>query len=64
VGAPRRARGNRLAELAHRAISDTGKRGVGAPGIRAHYHENYYGALVRDPDGHNIEAVCHTTQAP
>jgi catechol 2,3-dioxygenase-like lactoylglutathione lyase family enzyme len=31
----------------------------GAPGIRAHYHPNYYGAFVFDPDGHNIEAVCH-----
>ena len=31
----------------------------GAPGIRAHYHPNYYGAFVLDPDGHNIEAVCH-----
>jgi len=31
----------------------------GAPGIRAHYHPNYYGAFVLDPEGHNIEAVCH-----
>ena len=31
----------------------------GPPGIRAHYHPNYYGAFVLDPDGHNIEAVCH-----
>jgi len=31
----------------------------GAPGLRPHYHENYYGAFVFDPDGHNIEAVCH-----
>jgi catechol 2,3-dioxygenase-like lactoylglutathione lyase family enzyme len=31
----------------------------GAPGVRPHYHEHYYGAFVRDPDGHNIEAVCH-----
>ena len=31
----------------------------GAPGVRAHYHEHYYGAFVRDPDGHNIEAVTH-----
>lgn len=31
----------------------------GAPGPRPHYHENYYGAFVLDPDGHNIEAVCH-----
>ena len=36
----------------------------GAPGIRAHYHPNYYGAFVRDPDGHNIEAVCHTPEDP
>jgi catechol 2,3-dioxygenase-like lactoylglutathione lyase family enzyme len=31
----------------------------GAPGIREHYHPTYYGAYVLDPDGHNIEAVCH-----
>jgi catechol 2,3-dioxygenase-like lactoylglutathione lyase family enzyme len=31
----------------------------GPPGVRAHYHEHYYGAFVRDPDGHNIEACCH-----
>lgn len=31
----------------------------GAPGVRPHYHENYYGAFVFDPDGYNIEAVCH-----
>lgn len=32
----------------------------GAPGVRPQYHDNYYGAFVRDPDGNNIEAVCHT----
>jgi catechol 2,3-dioxygenase-like lactoylglutathione lyase family enzyme len=31
----------------------------GAPGLRPHYHPNYYGAFVLDPDGHNVEAVCH-----
>jgi len=31
----------------------------GAPGPRPHYHADYYGAFVLDPDGHNIEAVCH-----
>lgn len=31
----------------------------GPPGLRPHYHPDYYGAFVRDPDGHNIEAVCH-----
>lgn len=31
----------------------------GPPGLRPQYHPNYYGAFVLDPDGHNIEAVCH-----
>ena len=31
----------------------------GAPGLRPQYHPDYYAAFVRDPDGHNIEAVCH-----
>ena len=31
----------------------------GAPGLRTHYHPNYYGAFVLDPDGINVEAVCH-----
>ena len=31
----------------------------GAPGLRTHYHPGYYGAYVRDPDGNNVEAVCH-----
>lgn len=34
----------------------------GAPGLRPHYHPNYYGAFVLDPDGHNIEAVCHEVE--
>jgi len=32
----------------------------GAPGLRARYHPNYYAAFVLDPDGYNIEAVCHS----
>lgn len=32
----------------------------GGPGVRPHYHPNYYGAFVRDADGNNIEAVCHS----
>lgn len=36
-----------------------GGRDNGAPGIRAHYHPDYYGAFVFDPDGNNVEAVCH-----
>jgi catechol 2,3-dioxygenase-like lactoylglutathione lyase family enzyme len=34
----------------------------GAPGLREHYHPGYYGAFVLDPDGNNIEAVCHTAE--
>lgn len=35
----------------------------GAPGPRPHYHENYYGAFVLDPDGYNVEAVCHSPES-
>jgi catechol 2,3-dioxygenase-like lactoylglutathione lyase family enzyme len=42
----------------HAALAAGGKDN-GAPGLRAHYHPNYYGAFVLDPEGHNIEAVCH-----
>ena len=35
----------------------------GKPGLRPHYHQNYYGAFILDPDGHNIEAVCHSPAA-
>jgi predicted lactoylglutathione lyase len=35
----------------------------GAPGLRPHYHANYYGAFVIGPDGHNVEAVCHKPEA-
>lgn len=44
----------------HRAALAAGARDNGAPGIRAHYHPNYYGGFVIDPNGVNLEAVCHT----
>ena len=43
----------------HRRALAAGGKDNGAPGVRAHYHPNYYGAFVIGPDGHNIEAVCH-----
>lgn len=43
----------------HAAALDAGATDNGAPGIRAHYHANYYGAFVLDPDGYNLEVVCH-----
>ena len=42
----------------HAALA-AGGRDNGPPGPRPHYHATYYGAFVLDPDGHNIEAVCH-----
>jgi catechol 2,3-dioxygenase-like lactoylglutathione lyase family enzyme len=43
----------------HAAAMAAGATDNGAPGPRPHYHDDYYGAFVLDPDGHNIEAVCH-----
>ena len=43
----------------YEAALAAGGRDNGAPGIRAHYHPDYYGAFVFDPDGNNIEAVSH-----
>lgn len=43
----------------HAAAISLGAEDNGAPGLRPHYHESYYAAFVRDPDGHNLEAVCH-----
>jgi catechol 2,3-dioxygenase-like lactoylglutathione lyase family enzyme len=43
----------------YRAAIAAGGKDNGAPGPRPYYHEHYYGAFVLDPDGNNIEAVCH-----
>ena len=43
----------------HAAALAAGARDNGAPGVRTIYHPHYYAAFVTDPDGHNIEAVCH-----
>ncbi|CAH0064361.1 VOC family protein [Stenotrophomonas geniculata] len=43
----------------HAAALAAGGRDNGAPGLRPWYHPDYYGAFVLDPDGNNIEAVCH-----
>ena len=41
------------------AALKAGGRGNGDPGLRPQYHADYYGAFVFDPDGNNVEAVCH-----
>ena len=44
----------------YEAALGVGGRENGAPGLRPQYHPDYYGAFILDPDGHNIEAVCHS----
>ena len=46
----------------YEAAIGNGGRDNGAPGIREHYHPNYYAAFVIDPDGINVEAVCHAPE--
>lgn len=53
------ARGRAEVRAFHAAAIAAGGTDNGPPGVRAIYHPSYYGAFVRDPDGHNIEAVCH-----
>ena len=43
----------------HRTALEAGGTDHGAPGLRPQYHPHYYGAFVLDPDGSNVEAVCH-----
>ena len=51
--------GQLMAHAFHAAALAAGGKDNGGPGLRPHYHEHYYGAFVLDPDGNNIEAVCH-----
>lgn len=48
-----------LVSAFYEAAIAAGGKDNGAPGLRPHYHENYFGAFVLDGDGYNIEAVCH-----
>jgi catechol 2,3-dioxygenase-like lactoylglutathione lyase family enzyme len=66
VGAPKdqihvafRAKGRADVRAFYTAAIAAGGVDNGEPGIRELYHPDYYGAFVRDPDGHNIEACCH-----
>ena len=54
--APTRA----VVDAFHAAGLAVGARDNGTPGLRAHYHPNYYGAFIDDPSGHHLEAVIHT----
>ncbi|MFO1034465.1 MAG: VOC family protein [Hyphomicrobiales bacterium] len=53
------ARTRAAVDAFYAAAISAGGRDNGKPGLRPHYHANYYGSFVLDPDGNNIEAVCH-----
>jgi catechol 2,3-dioxygenase-like lactoylglutathione lyase family enzyme len=55
-----RADNRAVVDAFYRAAIAAGGKDNGPPGPRPHYHKDYYGAFVLDPDGHNIEAVCHS----
>ena len=56
------ARNRAAVDAFYAAALAAGAKDNGAPGLRAHYHPTYYAAFVFDPDGHNIEAVCHAPE--
>ncbi len=56
------ARSRAEVDAFYAAAISTGGRDNGPPGLRLHYHRNYYAAFVLDPDGNNIEAVCHRAE--
>ena len=54
------AKDREMVDAFHAAALAAGGSDNGGPGVREIYHPSYYGAFVLDPDGNNIEAVCHT----
>jgi catechol 2,3-dioxygenase-like lactoylglutathione lyase family enzyme len=56
------ARDRATVDAFHAAGVAAGGTDNGGPGVREHYHPTYYGAFVLDPDGNNVEAVCHESQ--
>jgi catechol 2,3-dioxygenase-like lactoylglutathione lyase family enzyme len=58
-----RAESRQQVEAFYRAALNAGGKDNGPPGLRPHYHADYYAAFVIGPDGHNIEMVCHKPEA-
>jgi len=56
------ARSRAEVDAFHAAALAAGGKDNGGPGLRPHYHPDYYGAYVFDPDGNNVEAVCHAPE--
>lgn len=57
-----RAKSRKDVDAFYKAAIAAGGRDNGEPGLRPQYHANYYGAFVLDPDGYNVEAVCHNPE--
>lgn len=57
------AENRRAVDAFHKAGLTAGGQDFGAPGPRPMYHEHYYGSFLTDPDGNNVEAVCHAPEA-
>jgi catechol 2,3-dioxygenase-like lactoylglutathione lyase family enzyme len=55
-----RAESREIVDAFYQAAIAAGGKDNGPPGPRPHYHQDYYGGFVLDPDGHNIEACCHS----
>ena len=56
------AKSRRQVDAFYAAAMENGGSDEGPPGLRQHYHANYYGAYVRDPDGNKLQAVCHSAE--
>lgn len=56
------AKSRAMVDAFHAAALANGGLDEGLPGPRPHYHPNYYGAYVRDPDGNKLQAVCHSAK--
>lgn len=54
-----RAKNRAQVDEFYKAAMAAGGKDNGGPGLRPMYHPNYYGAFVMDPNGHNLEVVCH-----
>ena len=56
------AHDRKMVQSAHQVALSLGAKCEGPPGLRPHYHENYFGAYFRDPDGNKICVACHTRE--
>ena len=58
-----RAMSRAVVDQTHALALSSGGKDEGPPGLRPHYHANYYGAYFRDPDGNKVCVVCHEAEA-